>query len=43
VTGNNSNYIFVATKNNLVVLEIMDSKNNGTKDSLQHKFTKAIP
>ena len=43
VTGNNSNYIFIKTKNNLVVLEIIDSKNNGTKDSLQLKFTKNIP
>lgn len=43
VTGNNSNLIFVKTKNNLVVLEIIDSKNNGTKDSLQLKFTKNIP
>jgi hypothetical protein len=34
VTGNNSSYIFIKTKNNLIALEIMDSKNNGTKDSL---------
>lgn len=43
VTGNNRNYIFVKTKNNLLVLEIMDSKNNGTIDGLQLKFTKNIP
>lgn len=43
VTGNGSNYIFVRTKNNLVVLEIMDSKNNGTMDGIQLKFTKNIP
>jgi hypothetical protein len=43
VTGNNSNYIFVRTKNNLVVLEIMDSKNSGTMDGIQLKFTKNIP
>ena len=43
VTGNNSNLIFIGTRNHLLVLEIMDSKGNGTKDSLQLRFTKPIP
>lgn len=42
VTGNYSNFIFVATKNNLVVLEVID-KGNGTKEAITHKFTKSIP
>jgi hypothetical protein len=43
VTGNGSNLIFVKCKNSLTVLEIMDSKYNGTKDSLQLRFSKPIP
>lgn len=42
VTGNGSNLIFVKCKNSLTVLEIMDSKLNGTKDSLQLRFSKPI-
>jgi len=37
VVGNNSELIFVSTKNELIVLELIDSKNNGTKDSVQVK------
>lgn len=43
VTGNNSSYIFVKTQNNLIVLEIIDSKSNGTKDGIQLKYSKSIP
>lgn len=42
VSGNGSNLIFVRCKNSLTVLEIMDSKLNGTKDSLQLRFSKPI-